>query len=112
MVTLWNNRIESFLDVFNRINLSCVYKPDDEKKAVLYAHLFLLHLYRWMKGQGHPRELVGSLVSEEYDKKSLSSPRTMRAKLFWKAMTDLVTLPPNVSKDIRVSNSSSPSYVR
>lgn len=112
MATLWNNRIKSFSDVFCRINLSCVYKHDDEKKAILYARLFLLRLYRWIKGQGHPRELVGSLVSEDYDQKSKGSPRTMRAKLFWKAMTDLVTLPPNVSKDIRVGTSSSPSYVR
>ena len=111
MATLWNNQIESFSDVFNQINLSCMYKPDDEKKAVLYACLFLLHLYHWMKGQGHPCELVGSLMSEEYNKKSLSSPCSMCAKLFWKAMMDLVTLLPNVSKDIRVSNSSSPSYV-
>ena len=79
---------------------------------MLYARLFPLHLYHWMKGQGHLHELVGSLVSEEYDKKSLSSPHTTRAKLSWKAMTDLVTLPPNVSKDIRVGTSSSPSYVR
>ncbi|KAF8332195.1 hypothetical protein F5887DRAFT_1080942 [Amanita rubescens] len=101
--TLWNNRIESYFDVFNRISISCVYKPADAEIAEIYARLFLLRLFRWIKGQGHPPELVGSIVSEEKSSESESSPPTMRAKLFWKAMTDTVSLPATkAGKDVTI----------
>ena len=113
MATLWNHRIESFSDVFNRITFRCVYKPDDEKKAMMYGRLFQLRLNRWMRGRGHPQELMGSFVSKESLEGSSSCPRTMRAQLFSKALTDTVILPTKFSRDISVSNTSSyPSYVR
>jgi len=80
-----------------------VYKLDDQEKAELYARLFLLRLYRWMRGQGHPQALVGSIVSEEDNKKTLKSPGTTRAMLFWKALTDTASLPAKSMKDVTVS---------
>ena len=56
-----------------------------------------------MKGKGHPHDLVGSVVSLECFQKSLSSPRTTHAQLFWTALMDVVSLPPRSSKDIIVS---------
>ena len=102
MGTLWNHRIKSFLDVYQRISVSCSCLAEDEDKAMLYAQLFLVRLYRWMKAKGHPRQLVGNLISEAENKKSLKSAGTTRAALFWKAVTDSVVLPVDEKKDIAV----------
>ncbi len=89
--------------MFDRISFSCVYKLVHEEKALLYAQLFLLRLHRWMKGQGHPGALVGSIVCDEDNLKGSKSPHTTRAILFWKALTDTVTLPAKPTKDVTVS---------
>jgi hypothetical protein len=103
VATIWNNRINSYSDVFNRINFYCLYQPADKAKAELYAQLFLLRLYRWMKGEGHPQKLVGRILPKEINLERSSSPRTMRAKLFWKAVSDTVTLPASKTADVTVS---------
>lgn len=64
----------------------------------------MVRLYRWMRGKGHPSQLVGSIISEAENEKSLKSPRTTRAKLFWKALTDTVVLPVDDNKDVQVSD--------
>ncbi|KAF8318314.1 hypothetical protein F5887DRAFT_1073440 [Amanita rubescens] len=102
VATIWNHRILSFKDVYKRISCYYVCLAEHKDKAKLYAQLFLVRLYHWMRGKGHPRQLVGNIVSEADYKKSLKSPRTTRPALFWKAMTDSVVLPVDDKKDIEV----------
>lgn len=101
--TLWNNRIESYNDVFNRISFYYGCERRHERQARLYARLFLIRFYRWIRGKGHPRQLVGTVVAKDQFESSLKSPHTTRAEVFWKAVSDLVVLPPNKDKDVTVS---------
>jgi hypothetical protein len=101
--TLWNNRIESPHDVFNRISFYYGCERQYDREARVYAQLFIIRFYRWIHGKGHPRQLVGSVVAEDKYKTSLKSPHTTRAEVFWKAVSDMVVLPPNKDKDVTVS---------
>ncbi|KAF8325297.1 hypothetical protein F5887DRAFT_926200 [Amanita rubescens] len=98
--TLWNNRIESYYDVFNRISFRYGCERQHEREARLYAQLFIIRFYRWIRGKGHPRQLVGSVVAKDKYESSLKSPHTTRAEVFWKAVSDMVVLPPNKDQDV------------
>jgi hypothetical protein len=103
VAALWNNRIESSIDVLTRIKITCVCERELRKKADIYARLFVMRLQRWIKGKGHPRQLVGTIISKDNNEKDSLSPKTIRAKMFWKAATDSVVLSPAGIKDVHVS---------
>ena len=103
MATLWNNRIESYSDVLTRIKFTYACKRAHQKRATIYACLFVMRLQRWIKGSGHPRQLVGTIVSKANYEKDLAFPKTTRARVFWKAATDTVVLPPVGMQDVNVS---------
>jgi len=91
--TLWNNRITGPGDLTRRIHYR-IFNPLRSRKAMLFAELFRTRFVRWLGGKGHPRELVGGIVTEEMYEKSRKS-RKIRAELFWKAVSDLEVLPGN-----------------
>jgi len=62
-----------------------------------------MRLQRWIKGKGHPHQLVGTIISKEDNEKDSLSPKTIRAQIFWKAATDSVVLSPAGIKDVNVS---------
>lgn len=92
IATIWSRRITKPSDITDRIKYSLI---DDHNSPAgrLFYDLFQKRLTRWLCGQGHPKELVGSIVSEELYQKSLKSPHTIRAEMFWNAVSDLVGLP-------------------
>lgn len=108
VATVWNNRITSPDDIIDRILYNVVYNVDgqeDEGSAVaeLFRSLFQTRLTRWLRGEGHPQTLVGSIISQEVYQKSLKSPHTTRAELFWKAVSDLHVVPASGVSLIKVS---------
>ena len=60
---------------------------------MVYARLFLTHFHRWLQGEGHPRELVGTFINEETYQEGLESPDTVCPRLFWNAIADVEVLP-------------------
>lgn len=107
VTTIWNNRITSPDDITDRILYNVVYEVDDPQgrnsAADLFRDLFQTRLTRWLRGEGHPQTLVGSIVSQEMYQKSLKSPHTTRAELFWKAVSDLHVVPASGVSLIKVS---------
>ena len=69
---------------------------------MVYTRLFLTHFHRWIRGKGHPRELVGTFIDEKTYQKGLKSPDTVRPLLFWNAMADVDVLPVVGLKNIHV----------
>ena len=95
VATIWNNRIQSYQDVTERLNRTVCICPtqDNPEEAMVYARLFLTHFHRWLQGKGHPRELVGTFITEEMYQEGLESPDTVRPRLFWNAIADVEVLP-------------------
>ena len=95
VATIWNNRIQSYQDVTKRLNRMVCICPtqDNPEEAMVYAHLFLTHFHRWLQGEGHPRELVGTFITEETYQEGLESLDTVRPRLFWNAIADVEVLP-------------------
>lgn len=94
VLTLWNNRITCPDDITRRIRY-CLRNPLHHPEAMLFAELFRTRFARWLRGRGHPRELVGNIVPMDMYQKSLKSLKTTRAGIFWKAVSDLDVLPAN-----------------
>jgi hypothetical protein len=115
VATIWNNRITSPDDITDRIVYNVVYEAKDpgpsttDSVADLFADLFRTKFTRWLRREGHPKTLVGSIISQEMYQESLKSPHTTRAELFWKAVSDLVVVP--AAGVIMVEVSSSWQYV-
>ena len=104
VATVWNNQITSPDDISERIVYEVKALPEvPEPMRNLFRDLFSTKLTRWLRREGHPKSLVGTVISEEMDKKSLQSPHTTRAELFWKAVSDLHVLPASSVNIIRVS---------
>ena len=99
---IWNSQIKSPYDIIRRTHFTCAYTDTDKAKAMVYARLFVARFNRWLKGVGHPHELVGTIVSEDMYKNSLDSPQITRALLFWKAISDTSVLPVSGIKSVRV----------
>lgn len=94
VLTLWNNRITCPDDITRRLRY-CLSNPLQQPEAMLFAELFRTRFCRWLRGKGHPLELVGNIVPTDMYEKSLKSLKTTRAAIFWKAVSDLDVLPAN-----------------
>ncbi|KAF8649576.1 hypothetical protein AX14_008662 [Amanita brunnescens Koide BX004] len=106
IATLYEACINSPSDVWKRIKfIGCQCKSTD---AHLYFRLFLIRLYRWFHGQGHPRELVGTQISQESYDAGEKHRHILRAQLFWKAATDFEVLPVGLDTRLTVTLSYKP----
>ena len=104
VATIWNNRIKLYRDITNRLDKTICLSltKDNQHEAMVYARLFLTHFHRWIRGKGHPHELVGTFIDEKTYQKGLKSPDTVRPLLFWNAMADVDVLPVVGLKNIHV----------
>jgi hypothetical protein len=91
VATVWNNCIKSYQDVTECLNRTVCICPtqDNLEEAMVYAHLFLTHFHRWLQGRGHPRELVGTFITEEMYQEGLETADTVCPQLFWNAIADV-----------------------
>ncbi|KAF8346155.1 hypothetical protein F5887DRAFT_916839 [Amanita rubescens] len=92
VMTLWNNRITGPDDIMRHVQYRLI-NPFKSPEAMLFAELFHTRFSHWLRGQGHPHELVGNFISDEMYQKSLKTPKATRAKLLWKAVSDFDVLP-------------------
>ena len=91
VATLYGARLKSPSDVWKRIRFKG--RPNNSPDAPLFFQLFMIHLQRWLHGQGHPQGLVGTKISQNVYEADDERRHIMRAKLFWKATTDFKALP-------------------
>ncbi|KAF8325603.1 hypothetical protein F5887DRAFT_925577 [Amanita rubescens] len=92
VLTLWNNHITCPDDITRRLRY-LLFNPLQQPEVMLFAKLFRTRFARWLRGKGHPQELVGSIVPTDMYEKSLRSLKTTRAAIFWKAISNLDVLP-------------------
>ena len=96
-----NRRVNDIRDVINKLEFIADVEPLTELQRLL-AKMFQFRVVRWLHGQGHPKKLAGSYVSEtQYNEEKNDS--LLRAKLLLRAASDSDLVPLDASFCLTVS---------
>ena len=102
LASVYNRRIECAADILSRITWIGT-KYTQRANRCMYQ-LFIMRVKNWLRGVGHPRELIGKHIDEEtYCKDRWDAG--LRAKLLYRAVTGSSLLLGGTEHKITVSKS-------
>ncbi|KAJ7763755.1 hypothetical protein B0H16DRAFT_1527145 [Mycena metata] len=100
---LYDRRVKNAQDVISLLRIMVVpgVAPDPTGPAALYAQIFCWRLWRWLKGLGYPKELIGVYITAEEYAEQRTSPTLRAARLLY-CLTESWTLPASPSTTLQI----------